>query len=273
MASSAQSETARDYFERIKQRMTDSVSREALCCKIWQVAKTAERHWQRSELAGKRYQRAVAANNQIASEYEKEVMLILSYEMLDTVFIALQLLDLDKLNLHSSSDGAGLAGEDANYVFELLQLLENICTRVHDNSTKYGIRVDFLRPVDELEGITFTESGHWHNFDSSSVERSFSLYFTQARRGLNHRLNQIPHFWRKQTMVDVIVRGKYINLRKAIYSLQRAVFPQLTLASLIEKEVVRGSGKLRWQSIPLFKPSKPTPTIIAEHGLKEQRQR
>ena len=267
-----QTESAREYLERLNQRLADSVSREALCCKIWQVAKSAERHWQRCELAVKRYHRALDRKNDLAVNYEKEVMLILSYEALDTVFIALQLLDLDKLNLQSSTDGAGLTGEDANYVFELLQMLDNICKRVLENASKYGIKIDFLKPVDELEGITFFDSSHWYNFVPSSVEKSFTHYFTQARRALNHRLNQIPSFWQKHTMVDVIVRGKYVSLRKAVYCLQRAVFPQLSLASMVEKEIVRAGGKLSWQAIPLFKPARRTPSSVVESDSEGRRQ-
>ncbi len=272
MTAVMQSESAQEYLERLNQRITDAVDREALCCKIWQITKTAERHWQRYQLSIKRYERAKAIENSMAMTYEKEIMLILSYEILDTIYIALQLLDLDKLNLQSSSDGHGLAGEDANYVFELLQSLDNLCTRTIDSSIQQGVKIDFLRPVDELEGITFTESGHWHDFVPGSIERSFSLYFTQARRGLNHRLNQIPHFWRTNTLVDVIVRGKYVNLRKAIYCLQRAIFPQLTLSSLIEKEVVRVGSKLSWKSVPLFKPSsRKVPEKIAKTESDSQR--
>lgn len=273
MTEGLQSNSTREYLERLSERATGNISREALCCKIWQITKTAERHWHRLLLSQKRLARATSINNAAALAYEKEVILISAYEILDTVYIALQLLDLDRLHLQSSSDGLGLTGEDANYVFELLQNLDNLCLKTLEAAAENGIKIDFLRPVDELEGITFTESGHWYDFVPGSIERSFSLYFTQARRSLNHRLNQVPHFWRSNTLTDVIIRGRYVSLRKAVYCLQRAIFPQVTLSSLIEKEIVQVRSKLNWQSIPLFKPSSrklPKPDAEATPSSRRQ---
>jgi len=203
---------------------------------IWQFARTAELHLSRFEAAVRRYQRALAHNDTLTAAYERDVQSALLYEALDTVFIVIQRLNLDALRLESSSDGAGVVGEDANFVCDLFQLLDRICSRVLSLAKLHKLELDFQKPVAEREGITYTKRGHWQDFVPGSPEKSFLAYFARAKHFIAERLDKVPRFWRRQTYRQALIKSKRPALREILQRLEKASFPQPTLDKLVEKE-------------------------------------
>ena len=89
------------------------------CC-IWRLILSADRHLSRFDLAARRFERAVEHKEHRAEDVERDNMLALLYESADTIFMVLQMTDPDALELQPSLDGAGMSGEDAGFVYDVL---------------------------------------------------------------------------------------------------------------------------------------------------------
>lgn len=257
MAIHSETDSFDEFLERLKQRTKGYAEHGSGRIFIMDIAHSAEQHLERLPVVARRYQRALVLDDTIAAAYEKETMLALLYEALDTVYIVLQILDLNALSLESSLDGVGLAGEDASFVSSLVQTLEHVCEHVRKLERKYNIELNFNTAVDEREGITYTRHAHWQDFVPGSISESFYSYFAQAREGVIHRLETVPKFWPRQTIREALARSRRPALIEMIRRLEYASFPRPTLASMIEKEylapVQRHLGALVQQAKEAYK--------------------
>jgi hypothetical protein len=234
-------QTPLEHFnERLDERLKRNREREAMCLAIWQFARSAERHLDRIEPAAHRYQRALLLRQREAAAYEKHVMLALLYEAIDTVLVVIQQLDWDTLELELSADGSGLVGEDAQFLVELMQVLERICSRALSIAKLHELQLDFSTPVDELEGITYYHHAHWSDFVPGSLEKSFMTYFGLAKQGVTARLNQAAKFSGKMTYRQALAKSKRPALREIIRRLEAASFSAMSLTGRIQKEVQAG---------------------------------
>ena len=224
-----------EFCERINNRRRDSACREAMCCGVWQVARSAQRHLQRFDLAAKRLERAIEAKDKRAIASEKDTMLALLYETVDTVYIVVQMLNPDALSLESVSDESSFSGEDAHFVYDLLQLLERVCAQALRSARIYNLDIDFKRAVQEREGVTYQTHGHWLDFSPGSTERSFFDYFAHAQHAVGERLGQVPKFWKTRTFRQALARANRPALREVLFKLENASFPRLTLTQKIER--------------------------------------
>jgi|GEM_PF-3590306 len=224
------------YNQRLEEHIQKNRRHEAMCVGIWQLARTADRHLSRLTLALERYRRALLLHDSIAAAYEKETVLALLYETLDTIFIVVQQLDLNQLRLEASSDGSGMVGEDANFLCNLLQRLERTSARTLETAKLYRLALDFKTPVDEREGITYTQHAHWRDFVPGCPEKSFTLYFAQAQHAISARLNEKLRFADGLTYGQVLGRSNRPALREVLRRLESTSFPRVSLSKLVEKE-------------------------------------
>jgi len=224
-----------EYVERVKERCCNSSGREMLRCCIWRLLLSADRHLARFDLAARRYERAKEHKDTRAEHVERDNMLALLYESADTVYMVVQILDPDLLDLTSSLDGVGISGEDAGFVLDAVKRLEKISGEILRCADEHGLRLDFSRPVDEREGVTYTQHCHWRDFVDGSVEQSFYSYFAEAQRAVSHRLAQVPRFWRQRALKHVY--GKLPAISRLLRALLTAGLHE-PLAKRIEKHVV-----------------------------------
>jgi len=231
-------DTIHAYFSRIHERTCESANSQALKCCLSKLLRSANRHLSRFDLAARRYHRALELGQKGVMAFERDTMWALLYEAADTVYLVFQLLDPDQLNLTSSSDGAGIAGEDAPFVREILDAMEKICAKVLELSVIYDIPLDFKKALDEREGITYETHAHWRDLIPGSLEKSFFAYFSQAKEGVLQRLNQVPRFWGQQSIKQAIFNTPRPALRELLLRLISTPFKQPSLAEKIEKERV-----------------------------------
>jgi hypothetical protein len=234
----AYSETAtvRDYFERLRDRRRASLNREALHCCVWKILRSADRHLERFDQARQRYQAALDLKDHAGVALERDNMLALLYETADTVFLIMQMFDLDSLDLHASSDGVGFAGEDAPFLRDTLDKLNSICAKVLELSSAYDLKLDFSKAVDEREHVTYESHAHWRGLVPGSAEKSFFVYFAHARQEVAERLNRVPKFWHNQTLMQALKKSPRVALRVLVQKLLMASFPRASLAESLEKE-------------------------------------
>lgn len=211
-------------------------SYEAMRVGIWQFARTVERHFARLAPAEERYLQAKRQGNLQATQYEKETVLALLYEIADTVFMTIQQLDLNSLHLESSADGLGLTGEDATFVFNLLELLERTCARTLNTARRLELELNFQQAVDELKGITYTQHAHWKDLIPGSPKESFFAHFQRSQRAITERLNEKAKFLRNRTWRHALAKANRPALREMIERLENARFPAIGLTAMIEKE-------------------------------------
>lgn len=229
-------DTYGDYRERLQQRVSESAERETILTYLWQIAHSADRHLLRFEQAARRRERAMKLQDKSSIDYEQQTMLALLYETLDTVFIVIQVLDPNVLRLESSLDGKGIAGEDASFVTEILEFQERICAEIKSKERMYELKVDFTKPVDEREGITFSSHSHWQDFVPGSTAASFTKYFAHVQESLNRKLGQKPRFWQTQTLGQALIRSRRPALLEMIGRLQKMNFPDnQALRAQVEK--------------------------------------
>jgi hypothetical protein len=236
MAMHSENDPFDEFLERIEQRTKGSAGHGAGCVFIMDIAHSAEQHLERFPVVARRYHRALELNEATAAAYEKETMLALLYEALDTVYLVLQILDLNSLNLESSLDGTGLTGEDASFVSGLSQVLEHTCEQILELEQQHHLQLDFGTPVDEREGVTYSLHAHWQDFVPGSVSDSFYSYFAQARQRVMRRLNTVPKFWPRQTVREALAKSRRPALAQMVKRLEQASFPRRTLAAMIEKQ-------------------------------------
>lgn len=207
-----------EYFERISQRCCESAAEPARCC-IWRLIRSADRHFDRFVLAARRYERALKRQDRHMMQAERDIMHALLYETADTVYIVLQILDPDLFEVRPSLDGSGLSGEDAMFIDETLNRLERISKKVMHHAAEFQLQLDFKRPVDEIEGVTYIQHCHWRDFVPGSCEASFYGYFAEVQRGISHRLTQAVRFWHKRSVQQLWLKPK----RPAMVAVVRAL--------------------------------------------------
>lgn len=213
-----------EYFFRLDQRLGQDQGIAVKTMGIMNVAQSAERHFERLDLAEKRYQRAGMLPDLAAQAYEKKIILILLYDIVDTSYIVLNILDFDELELEASADGLGLTGESAADVLQIIGTLNKQCQRVLKIEKKYDFKVDFSEVVDELEGITYTKNIHWQDFVHGSIAESFYTYFSRAQDSLKERMQHSPRLWEDQTIEQYLKRKGYDALSAMVQRLERVVF-------------------------------------------------
>lgn len=207
-----ESDSFDDYFDRVKERIRESDDIEVQHARIRRITASAEHHFQRLASSELRYQRAKSLGDATSATWELDTMTALLYEALDTVYIVFQAMDPNALRIEATLDGRGIAGEDAPFLREILDSLERICTRLQDIEARLNIPLDFSRPVDEREGITYEKHRHWQDFVPNSVAESFNSYFAQARHGIHTLLHSTPKFWTKQTVREELLRTQRVHL-------------------------------------------------------------
>ncbi|NLF25155.1 MAG: hypothetical protein GX589_05785 [Deltaproteobacteria bacterium] len=233
----SESDSVRAYYDRLHERKRADLNIQALKTGAWNILRSAERHFYRFDLAARRYHRALETKDKLGLAFERDIMLALLYEAADTVYIVLQLFDPDRLNLTSSADGAGIAGEDASYVREMMDTMEAICKKILHLSKTYNLPLTFKDPVDERERLTYNAHAHWRDLEPGSIEKSFFSYFAQAKNCLTVKLNQVPKFWSNRTLKQALLKNERAALREVVQHLLTASFPRSALSNKVEKEV------------------------------------
>ena len=209
-----------EYVARVTARLEEASAAPKIVARAWHIARSGEEHFKRIEFTVKRHMRAKAAGDKTALPYENQVLAALLYEIADTGYLVLAMLDFDKLELDSSEDGRGLVGEVAPDVVRILDLLDNQAIRLLEIEKLTGVKMDFSTAVDEKLGITFVFQGHWHDMIPGSVKDSFYTYFRQAAKAVRARLAQKPDFWAKQTVRQYLETKRYHALLKVLLRLE-----------------------------------------------------
>jgi len=208
--------TILDYAERIKERSLSNNTREKLRCNLWKILSSADKHLARFDMSVKRYSRATSIHDAHMMFVERENMLASLYETIDTTYITLKMIDFNILEVHAALDGVGIAGEDAGFVHEILDRLEDVCEEVAKRENSYNLKIDFSVPVDEREGVTFSSHPHWRDFVKGNIEKSFYCYFEQVQKDVSSHISQVPKFWRQRKIQHFFMKrptlGKYIKL-------------------------------------------------------------
>jgi hypothetical protein len=217
---------AEGYFLRMRERLRKTESMAVLVAHIYEVALSGEKHFERLRLAHKRHERAQLFGDHAAMQMEKSIMHALLYEAADTSFLVMNLLDFDQFELQASVSGSGLAGESAAEITRILHALEQQCRKLHGLEHDLGLALDYSRPLDEKEGITFHIHRHWQDFVPGSVPESFNAYFSRARFALLQRLAQRPRCWGgHQSIRQYLQRGEHAALLTAIDKLEKSHIP------------------------------------------------
>ncbi len=211
-----------EYFERVDERMRKAASLGRRIAPIVQIANLAENHLARYAMARQRYQRSIINRDKMSQGFERALMYVLLYEALDHICMALNLLDFEALDLESSLDGHGLAGDCSPEIVQLLGSLNEKATRMEALQKEGNIRLDFSEPLDEKEGITYNTFPHWQDFSPGSVQKSFRDYFKSVRLTIHRRLDQKPLFWKTQNVRQYLHRKGHDALLHIIGQLEGA---------------------------------------------------
>lgn len=222
-----------EYVERVKGRLSQALDAKNCAAQAWFLARSAEDHFARLELPWRRYLRAREQKDLASIAYERRLMLALMYEIADTAYLVMNMLDFKRLELESSADGYGLAGESATDVVKTLGYLNDQCGKLISFENRLGLRLDFKDPVDEKEGLTFNKHRHWQDFVVGSASDSFYRYFADARLILTQRLNAAPKFWAHQTVRQYLQNKGYRALYEILRRLEQA---SIDLSALAGKE-------------------------------------
>ncbi|MDC0357234.1 hypothetical protein OAO01_00330 [Oligoflexia bacterium] len=218
--------SAREYFFRLDQRLQAKEGVVGKIILIKSIAKSAEKHLKKSDLSFRRYKQALKSQDDVSIAYEKNILLALMYEIIDTSYIVLNLLNFDELDLDSSNDGLGLAGGSSVDVAQVLSNLDAQCVRVLRLETDLDIRIDFSHAVDERKGVTYTRHPHWKNFVAGDDDASFFSYFFRGQTFIKERMNQIPKFWVEQNFRQYLRRHSYHALLDMVARLEMYNFAQ-----------------------------------------------
>lgn len=217
-------ESLRDYFVRLEQRMQKAAGIEQRLSQVLFIARTGENHFKRIEFPKRRHARAFLNKDPLSADYETQCLLALMYEIADTSYLVLHLLDFDGLELQSSADGLGLAGDSAPGVIQILRTLDNQCARLLALEKEFKLPLDFSEAVDEREGITYQSFRHWQDYTIESVKQSFFKYFARAQQSVAERMEQKPAFWARQTVGNYLQSKGYGGLVQVAFKLLRARF-------------------------------------------------
>lgn len=220
-----QQSAGQDYVSRVKRRVEEESDAIKRIAGLKDVALSAEKHFKRLLKPRKRYQQARDFQDDLSAAYERRVLLVLLYEIVDHSYMTLNLLDFEALKLRASGDGHGLAGDSAAEVVSVLELLNEQCKRVMALEAELDLKVNFSFPLDEKEDITFTQTPHWQGFAPGLLGRSFYAYFGSAQESIVRRIRQQPGFWNEQTVGRYLERKGYDSLVGMIGRLRRFDFP------------------------------------------------
>lgn len=215
-----------DYFDRVNLRLAASNSVMEKTHELERIAATGRGHVERFMLAAKRYERAAKFSDKASKTYETEIMSACLYEIWDTTYIVLHLLDLNVLNLETSADGCGLTGDSASSVVQILGLLNQQCEKAFELENKYSLNLLFDKAIDEREGITFLHKPHWYDFAFNSVEESFKQYFSRAKKSTKEALARKPQFWKHQNVRQYLERHNYTGINRAAVRLLDSNLPE-----------------------------------------------
>ena len=230
-------DSVRAYFDRLHDRECEISDTQALRHWVWTILRSANRHFLRLDSAARRYHHALELHDETALAFERDLMHASLYEIVDTVYIIFEVFDLDHFDLTSSADGAGIAGEDAHFVRDVLDTMDKMCVKALHLSKIYSLPLDFKKPLNERQQLTYQTHAHWRGLVPGSAERSFFTYFSQAKALVTERLNQVPKFWHNQTVKQALMKTPRYGLHEVLQRLIMASFPEPTLADKIEKEI------------------------------------
>lgn len=211
-----------EYIERVDERMQKATNLGRRIAPIVQIANLAENHLARYAMASHRFRRATMNHDKMSQGFERGLMYVLLYEALDHICMALNLLDFDQLDLESSLDGHGLAGDCSAEVVHLLRSLNEKAIRIEALQKEGNLHLDFSEPMDEKEGITYATFPHWQDFSPGSVQKSFRDYFKSVRETVHRRLEQKPRFWKTQNVRQYLHRKGHDALLHVIGELEGA---------------------------------------------------
>ena len=211
-----------EFFGRLKQRMSDEQSVTRKLTHLKAVAHSSDKHFERLVLARKRLARACAAGDRNSIEYEEQVILALLYEIADTIYMVSGLLELKDLQLGPSADGQGIVGEHAAELTHILDTMNRTAAKLLQLEQELSLKLDFSRPVDEKEGITFETHPHWQGFSSLSFVESFDAYFLRAQQLVAARLNEKIPFLHNRTVREQLVRKGRKELVEILARLENA---------------------------------------------------
>jgi len=186
-----------EYFERLNYRMSIASKIGNHLVSISHIANLADNHIRRFSLAAQRLLRASKLHDKMSQVFERSLLFITLYEAIDHLCMVLNLLDFDELNLESSLDGHGLAGDSSAEVVHLLNSVDEKARKIIKLEDENHIIADFYEALDEKQGLTYTTLSHWQDFVAGSIQQSFRDYFKSARQAVHYRLEQKPRFWKK----------------------------------------------------------------------------
>jgi len=220
----AETGSAKEYFYRLDKRLQRGKGVDERIIQITNIAASTETHLVKCDMSKRRYEQAVKNQDEISIAFEKNIMLALMYEIVDTSYIVMNLLNFNELDLDSSRDGSGLAGESAHDVVQVISALNDYCTKVLALETDLKLKVDFRQAVDEQMGLTYDLHPHWKNFFAGDYEISFYSYFARTQFFIEERMTQKPRFWTGQSVWQYLRRNGYHALLEMLARLEKYNF-------------------------------------------------
>ncbi len=225
-----------DYYSRLAERLGHEQNVVRKLIRLRGILESAQSHVQRLAQSRRRYLRARNHGDRTGAHYELEIMSALLYEIADTVFMVCNLLELNELDLSASADGQGLVGEHAAEVVYLFDRMESYCKQLLQFEREMELRLDFQRPVDEKEGVTYSEHVHWQDFVRGSVDESFFAYFSRAQREIRRRISQPIAFLGGRTVREQLQRKGRTALLELIRRLEDAPLSGLRIERSVTRE-------------------------------------
>lgn len=220
----ADSDSSREYFVRLEQRLKLGHSIARQLAQLTNFALSADDHFKRLITPLKRYHHAKEINDQLSAAREKPLVYALLYEILDTAYSVLNLLDLSKLDLECPSYSQGLIGDSAADAVHLFDILNELSRRVLEIEKELDLRLDFSVAYPESKGLTFEHRSHWQDFIPGNPELSFFAYFTKVQHTLIESMHQTPYFWNGQCLNHYLKRQHYNALVEAVDKVRKADF-------------------------------------------------
>lgn len=211
-----------EYYTRLEDRLKYCASTTKRVMQIREIAASANDHFGRIGAARRRLIRARASGDFASAHFERRVLLALLYEIMDTFFIVVYLLDFEAFDLDPSADGEGLSGTAAATFVSILSLLERQSRELLALERDLELKANFKEPVDEKEGITYLGQPHWQDFHGVSVEESFVQYFSRAKQSVTAWLADRPNLWAGQSVEEYLKKKGYSHLLQILRRLRNS---------------------------------------------------
>lgn len=211
-----------EYYTRLEDRLKSCASTTRRVMQIREIAASANDHFVRAATARRRLIRARASGDLSSAQFERRVLLALLYEIMDTFFIVVYLLDFEAFDLEPSADGEGLSGTAAATFVSILSMLEQQSRKLLALEVELELSANFKEPVDEKEGITYLRHRHWQDFHGISVEESFIHYFSRAKQSVTAWLADRPHLWAGQSVEEYLKKKGYSHLLRVLHRLRNS---------------------------------------------------